>query len=198
VQSGQPSKTAGSSSDLDFVNTAEISGEAGDLDVGEYRILLPVKSRATGEEYRVIWSPHYEKAIDLRAPKGALLSIKGWLIEDREYDGEVLIRGWNPERHLLKATREQLAQPPTARLIGTVTQVFPRNLVELSVVNNYGDKEYENKITLGLSRQVRRSFRSKVRMGVKVKAKIVLAGEKHYPWDGTPRITHFGILKESK
>lgn len=178
-------------------NFAEVAGEAGQLVVEDFRITLPVTNRATGATYHVTYGPVHKDVVQATATKGSLLIAKGRLYKDPKYEsGEVLIRGWNPEEHLFKATADDASKPPTGRVIGFVTQLLPRNLVEVCIISTYNDKEYENTIALGLSSRVRRLFRSRVHIGAKIRAKLILAGEKFYPWDGTPRIVDFSILKE--
>jgi len=178
-------------------NVAEVAGEAGQLLIEAYRITLPVTNRATSTTYNITYGPIHKDVVQATATKGSLILAKGRLYKDPKYEsGEVLIRGWNPEVYLSKATPEDASKPPTGRVIGFVTQLLPRNLVEICIISTYNDKEYENTLPLGLSSRVRRQFRSRVHIGFKIRAKLVLAGEKYYPWDGTPRIDDFSILKE--
>lgn len=178
-------------------NVAEVAGEAGQLVVEEYRITLPLTNRATQATYNVVYAPASMDIVQASAPKGALVLARGRLYKTSKYEtAEVLIWGWNPLKHLSKASVQDASKPPTGRIIGFVTQLLPRNLVEVCIVTERDDKRFENILPLGLSSRVRRQFRSRVHIGAKIGAQLVLAGEKYYPWDGTPRIVDFSILKE--
>lgn len=183
----------------ELVNFVELTGEVVRLEVSEYRVTLFVKNRLTNLTYPVVYQLNHRDVVEATAPKGSLVHVKGWLSKDSKYEtSELLIKGWSPEQHLVKANAEDTLKSPVGRLIGVVVRVLRRNIIELLITNTYNNKDHEQTLSLGLSKRVRQHFRSRAHLGCKIEAKVVLEGEPRFPWDGTPRIVDFSILEDKR